>query len=93
MITDGRFSGATRGACIGHISPEAADGGPIAFVREGDLIAIDIQKGTISLKVDEEELKRRKEGWVAPPPKINRGYLARYVRFVTSASEGAVLKI
>jgi len=93
LITDGRFSGATRGACIGHISPEAADGGPIAFVREGDLIAIDIQKGTISLKVDEEELKRRKEGWVAPPPKINRGYLARYVRFVTSASEGAVLKI
>ncbi|MBA2132200.1 dihydroxy-acid dehydratase [Capillibacterium thermochitinicola] len=92
LITDGRFSGATRGASIGHVSPEAAEGGPIAFVRDGDRIAIDMIKGTLTLKVDAAELERRKEGWTAPPPKINRGYLARYARFVSSASEGAVLK-
>ncbi|HEY8391730.1 MAG TPA: dihydroxy-acid dehydratase [Capillibacterium sp.] len=93
LVTDGRFSGATRGAAIGHVSPEAAEGGPIALIREGDLIAIDIEKGTLTLQVDEAELQRRKAEWVAPPPKINQGYLARYARFVSSASEGAVLKL
>jgi dihydroxy-acid dehydratase len=93
LITDGRFSGATRGASIGHVSPEAAEGGPIAFVQDGDVIAIDMEQGTLTLQVSDEELARRREGWVAPPPKINQGYLARYVRFVSSASEGAVLKI
>lgn len=93
LITDGRFSGATRGASIGHVSPEAADGGPIAFVQDGDRIAIDMINGTLTLKVDAAELARRREGWVAPPPKINQGYLARYARFVSSASEGAVLKL
>ena len=92
LITDGRFSGATRGACIGHVSPEAAEGGPIALVRDGDLIAVDMKACTLTLKVAEEELERRKKGWVCPPPKINRGYLARYARGVSSASEGAVLK-
>ena len=93
LITDGRFSGATRRASIGHVSPEAADGGPIAFVQDGDRIAIDMINGTLTLKVDAAELARRREGWVAPPPKINQGYLARYARFVSSASEGAVLKL
>jgi dihydroxy-acid dehydratase len=92
LITDGRFSGATRGASIGHVSPEAAEGGPIAFVQEGDLIAIDILKGTIHLEVEVEELKKRKEAWTAPEPKIKTGYLARYAKLVTSASTGAVLK-
>ncbi len=90
LITDGRFSGATRGASIGHISPEAAEGGPIAFVQEGDLIEIDINKGTLSLLVDEKELEKRKEGWVAPTPPITTGYLGRYAKMVTSAATGAV---
>jgi dihydroxy-acid dehydratase len=93
LITDGRFSGATRGASIGHVSPEAAEGGPIAFVQDGDLIAIDMNSGTLTLKVEAAELERRKAGWVSPPPKIGQGYLARYARFVSSASEGAVLKV
>jgi dihydroxy-acid dehydratase len=93
LITDGRFSGATRGACIGHVSPEAAEGGPIALVRDGDLITVDMRKDcTLTLKVTEEELERRRKEWVCPPPKINRGYLARYARGVSSASEGAVFK-
>jgi dihydroxy-acid dehydratase len=90
LITDGRFSGATRGASIGHISPEAAEGGPIAFVKEGDLIEIDINKGTLTLLVDEKELEKRKEGWVAPTPPITTGYLGRYAKMVTSAATGAV---
>ncbi len=93
LITDGRFSGATRGACIGHVSPEAAEGGPIALVHDGDIIAIDMRACSLTLKVSEEELEQRREGWVCPPPKIKSGYLARYVKFVTSASEGAVLKV
>ncbi len=91
LITDGRFSGATRGASIGHVSPEAASGGPIGLVEEGDLIAIDIPAHTIALKVPDEELARRKAAWTCPEPKIKTGYLARYARLVSSADRGAVL--
>jgi len=92
LMTDGRFSGATRGSAIGHVSPEAAAGGPIALVAEGDLIEIDIPARKLVLHVSDEELARRKAAWVCPPPKIQKGYLARYAAHVTSASEGAVLK-
>ncbi|WKY45603.1 dihydroxy-acid dehydratase [Eubacteriaceae bacterium ES2] len=92
LITDGRFSGATRGASIGHVSPEAAAGGPIALVEEGDLIAIDILARKISLKVSDEELAKRKESWVPLEPKIKTGYLARYGKLVTSASTGAIFE-
>lgn len=90
LITDGRFSGATRGAAIGHVSPEAADGGVIALVEEGDRIAVDIPNCRISLLVSEEIAKRR-EKWICPEPKVKTGYLARYARMVSSAAEGAVL--
>ena len=93
LITDGRFSGATRGASIGHVSPEAAEGGPIALVKDGDIISIDMNACTLTLEVSDEELERRKAEWKCPPPKVNTGYLARYAKMVTSASEGAVLKI
>lgn len=92
LITDGRFSGATRGAAIGHVSPEAAAGGLIALVEEGDQIAIDIPKGTIALLVDEETLKQRKAQWVKPEPNVKEGWLYRYQRMVTSGSKGAVLE-
>ena len=92
LITDGRFSGATRGAAIGHVCPEAAQGGPIAFVEDGDLIAIDIRANSIALNVDEGTLAARKAAWVCPEPKIKTGYLARYARLVTSAARGAVLE-
>ena len=91
LITDGRFSGATRGASIGHISPEAAAGGTIALVEEGDLIAIDIPNCTIELKVSDEVLAERRAKWVCPEPKIKTGYLARYAKLVTSADKGAIL--
>ena len=90
LITDGRFSGATRGASIGHISPEAAEGGPIAFVEEGDIIAIDMNACTITLEVSDQELEVRRANWVKPEPKITTGYLSRYAKLVTSASTGAV---
>ena len=92
LITDGRFSGATRGASIGHVAPEAALGGPIAFVAEGDLITINIPEYSIRFEVAEAELARRKAAWVCPPPRITTGYLSRYVRQVTSAARGAVLE-
>ncbi len=92
LITDGRFSGATRGASIGHVSPEAALGGPIALVEEGDRIAIDIPACKISLLVDEEILQARRAAWVCPEPRIKSGYLARYAKQVTSAARGAVLE-
>jgi dihydroxy-acid dehydratase len=92
LLTDGRFSGATRGAAIGHVSPEAASGGPIALIEEGDLIRIDIDGRVLSLDVSEEELSRRREAWTRPEPKIEVGYLKRYAAHVTSANEGAVLK-
>ena len=91
LITDGRFSGATRGASIGHVSPEAASGGPIGLVEEGDIIAINIPEHSIELKVSEEELKNRKEKWVCPEPRIKTGYLARYAKYVSSADKGAIL--
>ena len=93
LITDGRFSGATRGASIGHVSPEAALGGPIAFVHDGDIIAIDINNHSIQLKVSDEELEERKKNWTPNEPKIKTGYLARYASLVTSANRGAVLEI
>ena len=92
LITDGRFSGATRGAAIGHVCPEAAQGGPIALVEDGDLITVDITGCAITLHVDEETLAARKAAWVCPPPKVTHGYLARYAKLVTSASRGAVLE-
>ncbi|MEW8969912.1 MAG: dihydroxy-acid dehydratase [Mesobacillus sp.] len=93
LITDGRFSGASRGISIGHISPEAAEGGPIAFVENGDPIFIDLEERTISLEVPEAELNDRKAQWKQPEPKIKKGYLARYSKLVTSASTGGILKI
>ena len=92
LLTDGRFSGGTRGAAIGHISPEAAEGGPIALVNEGDRIKIDIPAKTLTLLVDEAELARRRQTWQAPEPKIKQGYLSRYSRMVSSGSQGAVCK-
>ncbi len=92
LITDGRFSGGTRGPCIGHISPEAMEGGPIAMIKEGDKISIDIPARKIDLLIKEEELSRRIASWTPPQPKINTGYLARYSKQVTSANTGAVLK-
>lgn len=92
LLTDGRFSGATRGASIGHVSPEAAEGGLIAFVENGDLIHIDMIKCEISLLVSDEEISKRKSSWVKPEPKIKTGYLARYAKFVQSAAQGAVFK-
>ena len=91
LITDGRFSGATRGASIGHVSPEAAVGGPIALVKNGDLIEIDIPNNSITLKVSDEELAERRAAWVPKEPKITTGYLARYAKLVSSGAQGAVL--
>ena len=92
LITDGRFSGATRGACIGHVSPEAAAGGPIALVQPGDYISLDVANRKIELEVPEAELSKRRAAWKCPPAKINYGYLARYASMVTSADTGAVLR-
>ena len=91
LITDGRFSGATRGAAIGHVCPEAVDGGPIAFVKDGDMIEIDIENCVLNLLVSEEELAKRREGWTPNEPKIKTGYLNRYRKLVSSAKYGAVM--
>ena len=91
LITDGRFSGATRGAAIGHVSPEAVEGGPIAFVKDGDIIEIDIEKGILNVKVSDEEMAKRKEGWTPNEPKVKTGYLRRYSKLVSSAMQGAVM--
>jgi len=93
LITDGRFSGASRGISIGHISPEAAEGGPIAFVEDGDIIELDMINRRIELKISDEEMERRRANWKGFEPKIKSGYLARYSKLVTSASTGGVLKI
>ena len=93
LITDGRFSGASRGASIGHVSPEAAVGGPIALVEEGDIISIDIDACTITLKVSDEELAKRKAAWTPREPKVTTGYLARYAKMVTSGNRGAILEL
>ena len=92
LITDGRFSGATRGASLGHCSPEAAVGGPIALVQEGDNITIDINAYSITLEVSDEELAKRRDQWKAPEPKVKTGYLARYAKLVSSADKGAILE-
>ena len=92
LITDGRFSGATRGASIGHVAPEAALGGPIAFIEEGDIIDIDITNHSMNVRVSDEEMSARKAKWQPREPRIKKGYLVRYASLVTSADKGAVLQ-
>ncbi len=92
LLTDGRFSGASRGACVGHISPEAMEGGPIGLIEDGDRILVDVPNRKLELLVDDAELARRKAAWKQPEPKVKTGYLSRYARLVTSANTGAVLK-
>jgi dihydroxy-acid dehydratase len=91
LLTDGRFSGGTTGLCVGHVAPEADHGGPIAFVRDGDRIRLDLAARTLDLLVDDDELARRREGWTAPPPKHRTGVLGKYARLVGSAAQGAVV--
>ena len=93
LVTDGRFSGVTRGAAIGHLSPEAAEGGAIAFVQEGDSIFIDIPNNSLTLEISEVEMAKRRSAWQPPAPKVKKGYLVRYAKMVTSASTGAILKV
>ncbi len=93
LITDGRFSGASRGASIGHVSPEAAVGGPIALVEEGDLIRINIPENRLDVDVSEEEMEKRRAAWKPREPKVTTGYLARYASMVTSGNRGAILEI
>ena len=92
LITDGRFSGATRGACIGHVSPEAMAGGPIAYIQDGDIIDIDIPARKLNVLISDEEMAKRKAAWVKPEPKVKTGYLSRYAKLTTSANTGAVLE-
>lgn len=92
LITDGRFSGASRGASIGHVAPEAAAGGNIAYIEEGDLIEIDIPASSINVKVSDAELDARKQRFVMPAPNVTSGWLARYARLVGAANTGAVMK-
>jgi dihydroxy-acid dehydratase len=91
LITDGRFSGGTRGLCIGHVSPEASEGGPVGLLREGDVIAIDLSARSLDVEVSDDELERRRGAWRPPEPRYTRGWLSRYSRLVTNASNGAVL--
>ena len=93
LITDGRFSGASRGASIGHVSPEAAVGGPIALIEEGDMIRINIPSNTLNADVSDEELAKRRANWQPREPKITTGYLSRYRAMVTSGTDGAILQI
>ena len=93
LITDGRFSGGTRGACIGHVSPEAATGGPIGLLRPGDRIRIDIDKRLLEVDLSAAELKARRAAWKAPEPRVKTGWLYRYAKMVTSGSQGAVLSV
>ena len=92
LITDGRFSGGTRGPCIGHVSPEAMEGGPIAIIRNGDRISIDITERTLELRLSDQEIKRRLKAWKRPSAKITKGYLSRYAKLVSSADEGAIVR-
>ena len=92
LVTDGRFSGATRGLMVGHIAPEAFVGGPIAAVQEGDIIVIDIDNRKLSVELSDEEIKKRLAAWQAPPPNYTHGVMARYAAMVTQANEGAILK-
>jgi dihydroxy-acid dehydratase len=91
LITDGRFSGASHGACIGHVSPEAAAGGPIGLLKPGDRIRIDIEKRLLEVNLSEAELKARRADWKPPAPRVKTGWLYRYSKMVTSGSRGAVL--
>jgi dihydroxy-acid dehydratase len=91
LLTDGRFSGGTTGLCVGHVAPEAVDGGPIAFVRDGDRIRLDVENATLDVLVEDAELESRKAGWQPLPPTYTRGVLAKYAKLVQSASKGAVL--
>jgi len=90
LITDGRFSGGTTGLCVGHIAPEAVDAGPIAFVRDGDQITLDVANRSLDVEVDDAEWESRKDGWAPLPPKYTRGVLGKYVKVVQSAAHGAV---
>jgi len=92
VVTDGRFSGTNNGCFVGHVSPEASEGGPIAIVENGDKISIDVIKGTIHLHVTDEEIERRLRNWQKPAPKVNKGYLGLYSRLASSADEGAIIK-
>jgi len=92
LVTDGRFSGATRGISVGHVAPEAAVGGPIALVQDGDVINIDVDAGRIDVELSEQELKKRAESWKPKPPRYTTGLLAQYASLVSSSAEGAVLK-
>lgn len=93
LITDGRFSGASRGASIGHVSPEAAVGGPIALIKEGDIISINIPENTLNVRISDEEMAKRRAEWQPREPKVTTGYLARYHELVTSGNRGAILEI
>ena len=90
LLTDGRFSGGTTGLCVGHVAPEAADGGPIALIEEGDRVRIDLDARTLDLLVEPDELQRRRKEWRPLPPRYTRGVLAKYAKLVGSASKGAV---
>jgi len=92
LLTDGRFSGGTRGLCIGHVSPESAEGGPIGLLRDGDLVCIDLAERKLDVELTAAELRERRADWVAPRPRYTRGWLARYAAMVTNAGRGAVLE-
>ena len=92
LVTDGRFSGATRGACIGHVSPEAQEGGNIALIEEGDMIDLDVVNRRLDIRISDQELETRRAAWTAPEPKVKKGYLSRYAKMVKSASYGAVVE-
>ncbi|HEU4676956.1 MAG TPA: dihydroxy-acid dehydratase, partial [Motilibacteraceae bacterium] len=92
LLTDGRFSGGTTGLCVGHVAPEAVDAGPIAFVRDGDRIRLDVENGRLDLLVDDAELAARREGWAPPAPRYTTGVLAKYAKLVGSAAEGAICR-
>ena len=93
LLTDGRFSGATRGACIGHISPEAFEGGNIALIQDGDIININIPERQLNVALSADELEKRRKAWIRPEPKVKTGYLARYAALVSSAGKGAILEV
>jgi dihydroxy-acid dehydratase len=93
LLTDGRFSGGTRGLCIGHVSPESAEGGPIGLIRDGDMICIDLPERKLDVELSEAELRARRAQWHPPAPRYTRGWLSRYAAMVTNAGRGAVLEL
>jgi dihydroxy-acid dehydratase len=92
LLTDGRFSGGTRGLCIGHVSPESAEGGPIGLIRDGDMVCIDLPERKLDVELSPAELRARRREWTAPEPRYTRGWLSRYAAMVTNAARGAVLE-